>query len=343
MEVFSAEDAQAAESLLRDEVARKVLSFGVPGQEFRGSQVVDALRRYLSYSLDPRELVEESLRWFVGRGDLERGPNGLYHCLPPYVVGEDAASMGQSGGKMVWTLFGDPGLTERLRDDLRPTGALLHSEAVNRNSDAIPIGLNRQVRLGAADGARVQEVCTGLGIVFISFSEIERRLPFIDQVAVPPAGLTTALPNLGGLWEEYQPRQQSEVRWLGNETWRMRTVPLLRWRTNEEEGSRRYARFFYHRGQGEGLELSWEQACIWQASLDQQAGRPRSVWIDYQTLWLPSITPPATQQWLNLITGRSARLAGTWLCWPVPQVLHARILALLLKTLGWRSQDGRPT
>lgn len=343
MEVFSAEDAQVAESLLRDEVARKVLSFGVPGQEFRGSQVVDALRRYLSYSLDPRELVEESLRWFAGRGDLERGPNGLYHCLPPYVVGEDTAGTGLGGEETVWTLFGDPGLTERLRDDLRPTGACLHSEAVTGNSDDIPIGLNRRVRLGTADSSRVRGICAGLGIVFISFSEIERRLPCIDQVAVPPAGLTAALPNLGGLWEEYQPRQRAGGRWLENEAWRTRTTQLLRWRTNEEESGRRYARFFYHRGQGSGLELSWEQACVWQASLDQQAGCPRSVWVDYQTLWLPSITPPATQQWLNLIAGRSARPAGAWLCWQMPQAPHARVLALLSKTLAWLPQEGRPT
>ena len=343
MEVFSAEDAQAAESLLRDDVARKVLSFGTPGQEFRGSQVVDALRRYLSYSLDPRELVEESLRWFVGRGDLERGPNGLYHCLPPYVVGEAAASNSPSGGKTVWALFGDPGMTQRLRDDLRPTGTLLHSETITSNMEAIPIGLNRQLRLYAADGARVREVCAGLGIVFISFSEIERRLPCIDQVAVPLADLTVALPNLGGLWEEYRPSQQSKVRWLGNETWRTKTARLLRWHPNEEEGNRRYVRFFYHEGQGRGLELNWEQAYIWQASLDQQAGHSRNIWVDYQTLWLPFVTPAATQQWLTLITGHSARTAGQWLCWQVPQTLHIHILALLSSTLGWRSQNGRPT
>ena len=340
MQLLNQEDAVVLLELLKDNLPQQVLNIISSKGVQREMQIISECSRWLPRSVpitETRRWVGTILDYFVRRGDVEKGPGGRYHCIPPYIIDNQISSD-------FW-LYGDPRVSTRLREKLRPLGLTLNSETVyetDENNSSIPAGLERSIPISENLASKVIPMFKHLGIVYIQLHELEEQLPRISQIVVPPESDLNDVRIWSGLWDTYNPEHYGEERWNSDEEWQNSVANLVRWRPSDDWLGESNARVFYHADSDRITELGTETSSLWQLHLDTKVGNSRVVWWDGKMLWVPKVVPVVTQQWLQATANRQFRFRKHWLILEMSAESVRPVCDTLKKTLRLQQKDGRP-
>ena len=350
MRLLNRGDAEALLGLLVDDLPRQILGAVAREGGRREAQLVSELSRWFPRSVATQEVrtwVSDALDWFVVRGDVEKGFGGRYHCVPPHAIGD----VDTPDGPELW-LCGDPRVEPSLRQALQPFGVILTYKTVYAQAEGAlegasarsipPTGIERSISSPPCMQAEVVRACESLGILIVEPNNMAAALPRLGDVVVPAERDLETSPVSAGLWEVYEPRTGEEARWRADANWRMARARLVRWRPSDDWRGERSARVFYHASDGRVAELGPEAASLWQLYLDAKAECHRTVWWDGARMWVPRMVPVGTQQWLRVLSGRSAYLRGGCLVLEMNEALAGTASATLVDTLGLRHQEGQP-
>lgn len=103
MRILNVQETAEIARRLRDDLPQRVLLTVARGGGRRTAQIADEVLGRLPVSAVPEDgsdWVGDVLEWFVGRGDVEKGPGGRFRCVPPHLV------KGMVGSRP--HLYGDP-------------------------------------------------------------------------------------------------------------------------------------------------------------------------------------------------------------------------------------------
>lgn len=348
MRVMSPARAKRLAEGLAREVPRHVLELLAFRGGAREAQIVREVARRLPSHVGVEaaaDWVKQSLGYLIVRGDVERGPGGVYRCVPAYIV----HGLSEAGGRAL-RLHGDPRAERTLLKVLRDLGAAVESdagtgsEAGDADKEPKPdLGaLGRYLVLEASDSGSAASVCEAHGYPVFRLSRLAENLPSVDGLLCPserdlrPA---EGLPN--GRWDVYDPgaasdEEDEETRWRSHEDWRADVYGLVRLREGNEELGEWGARIFYHGGGGRVFQLGRDSASLWMLYLDRLSGNPRTTVWHNDRLWVPSMMPFKTVRWLELLAGRRARRGGRRLNFPVDEASAREAQAVLEQTLRLR-------
>lgn len=341
MQLLNQEDAVVLLELLKDNLPQQVLNIISSKGVQREMQIISECSRWLPRSVpitETRRWVGTILDYFVRRGDVEKGPGGRYHCIPPYIIDNPISPD-------FW-LYGDPRVSTRLREKLRPLGLTLNSETVyetDENHSSIPAGLERSIPISENLASKVTPMFKHLGIVYIQLHELEEQLPRISLIVVPPESDLNNVRIRSGLWDTYNPEHYGEERWNPDEEWQNSVANLVRWRLSDDWRGESNARVFYHADSGRITELGTETSSLWQLHLDSKVGNSRVVWWDGKMLWVPQVVPVVTQQWLQATANRQFRFRKHWLVLEMSTASVRPVCDTLKKTLRLQQKDGHPS
>lgn len=349
MRMLSAQEAARISTVLQVDLPQRVLLAVAREGGRRAAQISDDALGQLPALATPEDgpaWVNEVLEWFIGRGDLERGPGGRFRCVPPHLVGAS------SGGPP--RLYGDPLVEGRLERDLGGLGVSVSREVVYApkipaddrpgqpdGQTGLPIGLERCLSGDAGDDARLARICERSRVAVIHPDTLKAGLPHISAVVTPPESDLGPVHLRTGLWEAYDPAHEGN-RWRANAYWKAGSARLVRWRPSDDLRGSYNVRVFYHAGEGRVAEMGQETARLWQLSLDSQAKKSRFVWLDGPKVWVPRIVPAETQRWLQIVCGRPGRRVWWWLVLEARRPVAEEVCAVLAETLGLRPVRGSP-
>ena len=354
MRVLSPASARRRAEGLATEVPRHVLEIlGFRGGAREAQIVREVVRRLPSHVgvEAAADWVKQSLGYLIVRGDVERGPGGVYRCVPAYVV------QGLSGaGGHVLRLHGDPRAERALLKALRDLGAVVESGAGTGHqvghADEGPkpdlVALERRIVLAVADGGSAASACEAHGYPVFRISRLAEDLPNVDGLLCPAErDLRPAEGLPKGGWDVYDPgalsdEEDGEDRWRPREYRGAGVHGLVRLRERGEEPGEQKGRIFYHGGGGRVFHLDHESASLWMLYLDRLSGNPRTTVWHNGRLWAPGMIPFKTVRWLELLAGRRARRGGRRLSLPVDEAPAKEAQAVLERTLGLRALKRLP-
>ncbi|MDP9437955.1 MAG: hypothetical protein M3P49_04315 [Actinomycetota bacterium] len=324
---------------------RRVLVAVALGGGLRATQIAGEVLGRLPTSGVPEDgsdWIGDALDWFIGRGDVEKGPGGRFRCVPPHLV--EGATDGRP------RLYGDPLVESRLNEALSSVSASVERKTVYASEDAsadrsdagtrLPVGLERSLSAGVEE-ARLAEICERSGVAVLRLEQLAAELPRIASVVTPPDADLAHIDLRTGIWEVYDPTAEG-TRWRANGYWRSGPARLVRWKASDDLRGIFNARIFYHAGEGRVAEMGWEMASLWQLRLDADAGRPRTCWKAPTQVWVPRLVPGATQRWLEMVSGRPRRRLGRWLVLEMDAAAAKECCYMLAETIGLGGAEGRP-
>ncbi len=351
MRVMSPVLAKRLTEELAREVPRHVLELLASRGGAREAQIVREVARRLPSHVAVEAVadwVKQSLGYLIVRGDVERGPGGVYRCVPAYVVHGLSVARGRA-----LRLHGDPRAERTLLKVLSDLGPAVWSDGGTEVGDAgeepkPDLGaLERYLMLGVPDSGAAAGVCEAHGYPVVRLSRLAENLPSADGLVCPPErDLRPAEGLPSGRWDVYDPggvsEEDEEDRWRPHEDWRADAYALVRLKEGGEETGDWGERVFYHGGGGRVYQLARESAYLWMLYLDRLSGNPRSTLWHNGRLWAPSVMPIKTTRWLELLAGRRARRGGRRLSLPLDEASAREAQAILKRTLGLRALSKLP-
>lgn len=353
MEVLQGDDRQALWELLREELPTHLLHYIATVGGSRRSQIHSEAARWFPVNLRGgfvQEQVSRILEWFEMRGDITRGAENRYRCLPPYIL----CDPGDSSNRVV-SLFGNPLVEKKLGEVLQGCGDVRKEivwenhgpEEGQPNLPRFPVGVERVLCFQGASGQDLLGRLRAIGISIVNSADLRDALPNITDLTWPGIGAFAPPPIFSGLWEVYDPsvaRPYQAGRWRPEPHWQAGIHRLLRWApgTEHSHGNRRY---FLH-AQGRVLEISRDEAHWWQFRLDAGEGNATTWYVCEATneLWVNGRLPRVITQWLRFLASRPPNKSRYWNIFPLLPDQWDEVRTVARENLGvrWETRNQPP-
>lgn len=354
MEVLKGDDQQVLWELLWEAFPGHLLLYIATGEGCRRNQIHSEAARW--FPLNSRddsvhEQVSRILEWFELRGDIIRGAENRYRCVPPYILCGPKGSSSQAV-----PLFGNP-LVEKKLDGVLQGCADVRKEIVwenygpeesQPNLPRVPVGVERVLRFQVASGPDLLGRLQAIGMTILNPADLREALPNITDLTWPGIGAFGPPPIFPGVWEVYDPSVARPYyqagRWRPEPQWQGGIHRLLRWAPGTEYsyGNRRY---FLH-AQGRVLEISRDEAQWWQFRLDAEEGNVTTWYVCEATneLWVNGRLPRVIAQWLRFFASRPPKRSRYWNIFPLLPDQWDEVRTVAHENLGvrWETRNQRP-
>lgn len=350
MQQLSSDDARVITDLLIGNVPHVVLDLicHAPAGGITGGSLAHSIVRYLPSTVDPaevREHMQASLTWLKTNGDIASAGGQRYRIMPVYAVILPASDGNPSGVREI-RLCGDLRRDTEILEALAEHGVQRTSEVAERlwkigdDYVTIPVGIRRWLTVADAQIEDIRKILEETQVPCVDVRELERSLPSVHELKVPPRSAFTVITPTSGHWATYEPRSGAEDRWQSLDTWDDLANGLMRWMPSLDWRGERDSRYFF-RGDLESMaELSSSTAALWMFYEDCVADIPRQLWVSERELWLPRQLPDAHRQWLGVITDRIRWHEQQIQCWL--SVDATPVVRTIVDTLGLEPVFARP-